>query len=195
MSYVEFLVNYFEYDRQIIYYLKLLIGNFILENKDMTLYEGSPTLEATITENYGSVDNYLKNFILKNEQPAEGEIIQYNILPQILGSAVICLIKNFPGRTELDVQHIVGNKINAPLSIFLQPGHYDIFVLSQNLRPIDKTYEKLEWYSKEILINNSFESMASAEIAIWNIKDRQNLKNKDKMINEYIDNLPFSDIT
>ena len=36
--------------------------------------------------------------------------------------------------------------------------------------------------------------MASAEIAIWNIRDRRNVRNKNRMIDEYIDNLPFSDI-
>jgi hypothetical protein len=157
-----------------------------------------------VSEEYKSIDNYLNTIIFKKEQSIEGEVIESNILPQyILGAKISCFIANFgKGGEELRVNNLDGKIITAPISILLSSGHYDVYVLSKTLSPVDKTYEKLQWYSKEILVNQSSnKKMAQAEINIWNINPSKQIptKNDDpnsiyQRINKYIDELPFSSV-
>jgi hypothetical protein len=205
MSYVDFLVNYFRYNQQLIYIVRTLLAESILEKRNWVIQntkvfykeninEQDVTLESTLG---GNALEFVKNVILKKNELIDA-IVETDILPQIFNAGLLCLFKNATGAEypELEIYDLK-NEINAPVSMFLQTGHYDVYVLSQNLKPNDKTYEKLEWYSKEILINQktSNKNMAQAEINIWNMNPTKQIPQKDTLIyeriNEYINNLPF----
>ena len=115
------------------------------------------SINNLLSATHGSMDNYLKTIIFKEQESASDYIIESNILPQyILGAKVSCFVANYPNDEEvLKVSNLDGKIITAPISILLGSGHYDVYVLSQTLSPNDKTYEKLKWYSQELLINKS----------------------------------------
>jgi hypothetical protein len=211
ISYVDFLINYFTYNQQLIYIVRTVLAKSILEKKDWVIkntkvfYKENINEVQDVTLEYtlgGNALEFIKGVILKKNELIDS-IVETDILPQLFSAGILCLFKN-PTGAKYPILEIydLKNEIKAPISMILQTGHYDVYVLSKTLSPADKTYKKLEWYSKEILVNQSSnKKMAQAEINIWNINPSKQIptKNEDpnsiyKRINKYIDELPFSSV-
>lgn len=202
-SYSNFLLNYFINYNIIIYSSRYLIGNYVLTHQNNSVGEIGMTYKSEIEMIDQNFQKYLDNTVFKMGEIMEGSIINNALFAYILGTHTFFCANHYYEHTENRTifefkPTIISFKEESnflpAISILLTGRHYNILVFNKDIRPEEKTNEKLEWYSKEILINNSSIKMTSAENAISNIRERRNVRNKNRMINEYIDNLPFSDI-
>jgi hypothetical protein len=184
LSYPDFLAGFFEYDQIIIYSIRKIVAKGVydmyIENSQSGMIFRE-LIKEDQTYCGGSIQNYCK-IILTDKKWAQGPLIDYRILPKILGTKIVCSIDN--QNSIVHVYEIIDGIIDAPLNIHhINGNHYDVFSFTDGLSETRKKYNSLKDFFKKKYLEKSLEKHS--------LHASKNILEKYSLTKEQLDNIFF----